>query len=343
MSQINQTKNNNEESMGEITNAPTTTTFVDDGTVISADYSSKTISTSIPTTSESISDFLAKPLYISSTQWTTASVQNTLLTSFSIGPTLIGNSYWINKIVGFNLFRGTAVIRVQINANPFQAGKLLCHFQPLSDPGIMNMRNTNTATKTQQPNAILDCRDAVAELRIPYVAPTDWYDKTLTSYDWGTFYVSVLSPLVTGSAGETAVDMTIYMYFEDFELAAPLVNQSSGKSTKKYKARVLKKGSIEAETIVATSGPLTQGLLAVGEAAGALGTIPFLSGVMKPASWVAGALSQVTSYLGWSKPRIDVAVAPIIRQGNRFSATSDGVDVAVPLAMRSDKYNSYRS
>jgi hypothetical protein len=81
--------------------------------------------------------------------------------------------------------------------------------------------NAGLTQKTQHPNVEIDCNDSSGVIKIPYVTPSSWYDVNQAIYDWGTVYLDVLSPLNTGSGGETNVEYTVFLHFENFELDAP--------------------------------------------------------------------------------------------------------------------------
>lgn len=330
-SNINETKT--------IETKESTTTFVEDGVAVEVDYNSAKITNAVPVRDQALRDFMAKPLRVWSGSWSTTDVQNTDLilasgsaTKIDIATTLTAQTYWANKIQGFQLLRGTAVLRLVINANPFQAGKLLMHFLPNYaniapiDASYGYMHNVTLAAKRMQPCVELDCRDAVAILKIPYVAPTYWYDVKSLQYDWGSVWVSVLAPLKVGGAGETTVDYTLYLSFEDFELGAPLVPQSN----KKFSATTSK------EAVGLSEGPLTKGLGIASTIAGALGSVPTLGPLMTSVSWVARQAQGVASAFGWSKPMNESAQVAVTRQFNRYSATSSGADSSVPLALFAD-------
>lgn len=322
-----------------------TTTFVDAGNVVRGDFDRRVLSDDIVAKHQSIIDFMAKPYLIDTLSWTTASTQNTLLSAgYPVSTYLAGVAAWQNKLQGFSLIRGKACLRVQINSNPFQQGRLLLHFLPCEQDfsGVNNtmfkMHNSAISSKRQQPCIEIDCNDAVGTMEMPYITPSNWYDLTTNKYDWGTFYISVLSQLATGSAGETAVDVTVYLYFEDVELAAPLVPQSSGKGPKtKFKAKTYSRKDVSSrEADAMQERPLSSALKTVSVAAGILGNIPTLAPIAEPASWALDVAAGVASYLGWSKPVNNIQPKVVSAQYNRYMATSDGVDNGVPLGLRSD-------
>jgi hypothetical protein len=332
-------------SSGAVSTTKVTTTFTDDAAIVEKSLGATPIMDDLSVRGQSIVDFMAKPYYVGSYVWDTTEVQGTLLTgaSFSISSLLSTNTHWANKIQGFNLVRGTACVRVQINANPFQQGKLLCHFLPCEkqitaiDPSYVAMHNIDIATKKQQPNLEIDCRDAVGVMHIPYITPSNWYNVKADSYDWGTFYISVLSPLETGSAGETTVDVSVYVYFEDFELSAPMVPQTFKAPKRKYAARTVSKKDVASGELEGMGAkPISSALRQVGSAANSLSSIPLLAPVAQPVAWAADVASSIASIFGWSKPLNNISTTNVAQQWNRYSATADGPDSSYPLSLRSD-------
>lgn len=331
-----------------------TTTFVDDGSVVVADYSKKIENDTLKIEMQSICDFLAKPYVLSSFDWSTSNLSNSVIYSIAIGKLLnsgvtIANPlqipYWYDKIKGFGLIRGTFVIRVTLNANPFQAGALLGHFLPLEstitplDPSYVKMHNLNLTTKTQQPNFFMTCEDSSAVMEIPYVSPTNWYAFTdgpvgnsTKRFDWGTFYLSVLSQLAVGSGQDTTVPISVYGYWRDVELAAPLVPQSRNPAAK-YKAKTVKRSGPSLSDKEAKPGPISQGLKGASMLSGALSTIPPLYPVMSGVSWAMDMAAGVASSFGWAKPRADFSNNIMTNQYNRYMATSDGFSVSNPLGL----------
>lgn len=323
-----------------------TTTFVDTGEVKTDDFiTGKAYKDDIDVRLESILDFMEKPYLYASTSWTTAQVRNDVIDFSSIRSALLGNAVWMNKLEGFSLIRGTACVRVQINSNPFQQGKLLLHYLPHvgnhADNTYVAMHNACIATKVQQPHVEIDCSDAVGVIEMPFISAGNWLNLNSTAanaFDWGTFYLTVLSPLATGASGETSVDVTIYIYFKDVELSAPLVPQSStGGPKAKGKRRVIKKKDFSTEESDALEHkPISSALRTVSQAANVLGEIPLISSFAKPTAWALDLAAGVASFLGYSKPLNNTQTTNMSRQFDRYLATTDGPVSNYPLAVRSD-------
>lgn len=327
-----------------IDTAGVTTTIVDDGMTVSNAMSTHHVPDPLTSTSESIKDFLAKPYLIYQGGWAETDLAGSLLfggLGLKTDGWLETITPWHDKIKGFSMVRGTLVLRLQLNATPFHAGKLLLHFLPAvsmhnelvyNDANYVAMHNWSLTTRTQQPSVELDCRETAAEMRIPYIVPTDYYvlgtlDSSMPKVERGSVYLSVLAALRAGS-GTPNIDYSFWMSWEDVELVAPLVPQSGGKGKRKGIGAMKEK---EAKAMAAT--PVANALSVAGKVASTLGAIPLLEPLATPASWVLNAAAGLASAFGWSKPTNTMVAAPVSRQFNRFAATSDGTDNVFPLAM----------
>lgn len=334
--QVGDLSGTNEESKGECCELASTT-FVDDACSSMATFSAIRAMDDITVKDMGIVDFMMKPFLLQDFQWHTTDVPNTVLYSSAISSVLTANTYWTNKLEGFALFRGTACFKLIINANPFQSGKLIAHFLPgttnRTELSYTAMHNCNLTAITQQPHVELDARDTALVMKIPYVAPTDFYKLKVTTetFDWGTFYVRVLSDLQVGSGGNTNVDCALYAWFEDVELAGPTVPQSGKKSLKKFKVNTMTR-----EAPVASTAPISTALSFTAKAAESLSAVPIISNVASTAAWVLRGASGVASFFGWSKPICEAPPAPMFKQFARHMANSDGLDNCQTLSLIHD-------
>lgn len=321
--------------------ADVTTVFTESGTVAEESLGFTPKLDDMVVKNQSLSDFLAKPILIQQGTWTTATAQNGNLFSFSPGALLATNPIWANKLSGYAYGRGNAVVRVQINANPFQQGRLFLHFLPCQpafaavDASYLAIHNTIIASKIQQPNVELDCRDSACTMSVPYLTPVNWYNFKTTSYDWGTFYLDVLSPLATGETGDVTVDYSVWLHFEDFEFAGPTLPQMAGKGGKRFRVASLTKEEAKME-----GGPISNGLSVAAKVSGALSAVPILAPLTGPASWLLSTASGVAGAFGWSKPESRQGGSIMIPMYNRYSATSDGLVPDVPLGLVHDNATS---
>lgn len=311
-----------------------TTVFRNESREASVSLSSHPANTLLRDVGTSLSSFLAKPYLITHGDWSTGDAAKTIRESFTLGSQLTSNPYWASKVQGFENIRGTAVVRVLLNANPFQAGLLKLTFDP-SHPFVNSQyRYNNLAAISQMPGVEINCRDGSGMMRIPYTSVSDYYNLKSGLYDWGIVKLIVMSSLVTGAGGETTVGYSIYLSFEDVEIASPLVPQSGRVTTSKRKIKSI--AATEASAIASTGT-----ISAVFENAGSLLTsigkaVPSASAFTAPAAWIASAAAGVASYFGYSKPVHDGHPNVVSQLKIPYMASSSGVSTASVLALRHD-------
>jgi hypothetical protein len=324
--------------------------------------------------SQSIIHFLQKPYPLVTTTVTTATTGT--FASYNIFGDVLNQTVYTNKLSGFFAFRATTIIRIQTNANRFQAGRLIFHFLPQdSVTGMYNGsdRNDNLITITQQPRVEIDIGNQTeAIIEIPYISPQSHLNLVGGFGNVGTLYASIYSPLAVGTGGSTDFDYTIWVSFKDIEVLTPTTgsvvfgtqmdDDSSKTSTTAHLAGIGKK--IQSETgndlgkIIQNNTKLPSGSSkggnkekeeagknswakstgAIAATAGMLSTIPALTPFALPVAGLAAVASGVCSIFGWSKPAIGSRNLTQVRFGSTpYMANSDGVDTAVVLA------NSYEN
>lgn len=319
-----------------------TTTFQDDGDVSLQPVRLSPMKVGIkPFDQQSISDFMAKPQIFTSLTWTNADAQFTSLFESSIATLMESKSTWTNKLQGYKLVRGTAVVKVVLNCNPFQQGRLILTFLPCQ----RHLPSSNVAARyamvsqlTTMPNVELDAGETSVEMEIPYVTPSNYYDRVSGDFDWGSVRLSVLSPLDTGSSGEFSAEVSIFMSFKDFELAAPLYNAESS----------LKVGSsvptraIRTEKRKANNGVVSSAASEVADIADRVSSIfSFLPGASSAASAVSGAASlvgDVAALFGFSKPKAYDSPSAIANNPYRYLSNASGTSAAGTFAYNHDHF-----
>jgi len=307
-----------------------TTDFIDDGKEEMKSFSSVKHLDGYNKGGATIADFLAKPYLVTTITLAANTVpSNVIVWHSTVSSMITANAYYADKLEGFQLYRGTACVKIVINATPFHQGRYLLHFLPNESihPGTYNtMRNLTIMQKTQQPNIEMDVKEGSMVLKMPYIAATDYFDHSLP-IDWGTFYLTTLSPLGnSGTNGGISADLSVYFWIEDLELAAPIVPQMN-----RYFS---KKGIQDSEKLPA--GSISNGLSLVSKAAGTLSAIPTLSAYMGPVSWAADIAARTARSLGFSKPVDENVPMVVATQQERYAACSDGPTYVYPLSLRND-------
>lgn len=314
--------------------------------------------------------FLQKPYPLFNGNITTATTGQ--VATFNLFSDVLNQTIYTNKLQGFMAFKATAVIRLQVNANRFQQGRLLLHFLPqaqVTGMDVDKMRNVNLTLKTQHPRVELDIgTQSECIMEIPYTSPYNFLSLQNGTGNLGTVYLDIFSALQVGAAGTNNFDYTIWVSFKDIEINTPStgtltfgtqmddsVESSSKKSQKGGHKKVQDAGRDLGQRIVSMmpNGSLKQKLVKQKEekstswlssTLGDLGSIastiavatassvPMLSAIATPVSWVCSAASGLASAFGWSKRTI-TNEATIVKFGSPpYMANSDGCDTSVVLA-----------
>lgn len=251
----------------------------------------------------------------------------------ALGPYILSNTRWAQKMAGYALCRGTAVIRMTINAEPFHQGRVLLSVLPMGNRfsgTYQAMRRASLTAQTQLPNVELDFRDTSAELRIPYVTPVQWYAPyETTNFDWGNLSVDMLSSFATGS-GTPNCSYTIWLSFEDMEFSMPVAPQSGVRSSRKSK-RVKRIGGVEASKM--QQGTISSALDTVSSVAETFESVPLLSSFAAPVSWAARLAGSIASAFGYSKPNNDSVSSFYAHRAYRGYANAEGMSNAEPLSL----------
>jgi len=322
-----------------------TTTFIEDAAIASSTIrNDESVQLLGPPAMDdnSISDFFAKPRLLYTGTWATTDGILAELQALNIWNELTSHSIWSKKLAGYNLIRATAVVRVVINALPFQQGRLMVTFipnQPTRDVYMVKdtpQRFLNRCQATQLPHVELDCRSTSTELVIPYVAPTSHINVSNPVYTWGVASLRVLSPLLVGT-GSNTVGYSIFMYFKDLELSAPIFTAEAG-------GRRVRR-SVPQPTPMATSDVLVSeepnGLLsniskAVVNAADSLSIIPEISWITKPVGAIAGVVGDIAKIFGFSKPLNTQECMPVLSKSSRYMVNANPSSNAVSYAVNAN-------
>jgi hypothetical protein len=291
--------------------------------------------------SQDVASFLAKPVPVVTGSLTPANLTGSLLFKIDIASTMMAQAIWTDKLRGFMNYRGTAKVRLQINANPFMAGRLLLAYIPqyIHAPRTFTTHLTSLTTITQLPHVEMSLQDTECELIIPYISPTTHYNVLSGFYDWGTVFCYVYSPLNTGTGSSTAT-YTAWLSFDDFEVEVPIVPQSA--MAIKAKRDIIRKYRVNAvrsnldSEINEGKGPISGVLSNISSIASTLYSIPMLSPIAGPTAWMSNLASGVASSFGWCKPVLDSQVTRVFATPHPYNANINEPDVSNNMGLFAD-------
>lgn len=294
-----------------------------------------------------ILDILNRPTKIWQGEWTSSQLFEELIVSLNFPRAIIDNSAIIAaKLLNFTYLRADVCIKVTVNAQPFQLGRLIGYFSPYStEVGERATLNEFMSSYTAFPHAEISAAGGnTVSLKIPYVSPYSHYNLPLGIGDMGTFFLRVLNPLA--SSESSSADVTIFAWFENIDLSIPTPAPVSSPALSSRMHKLSK---------LITNMEFEHGIAQVGEEAeqsksgivetisGAVETlsemasaVPLFEPVAIPAMWISRAINRVASFFGWDKP-ISVGQNTTMTQlpASRFTHAS-GLDNSVVLGTYPD-------
>lgn len=226
---------------------------------------------------------------------------------------------WSQRLSGAYGIRYTLNVRVQFAATPFHQGLFALAAQYGGSVSPTNFDRTfRSYTVTNLPHVRVDLSEmTMAELKVPYLAatefsPVDATDTNITSCICLTTVMPVST--VTGMNPPT---YEIYYYLSDIELFGADNNQPS--------TITLQSGLSDFGRELKDARILSRGLSQVSKIANFAGRhIPSLQAFTGPVEWVAGTMSGVAKYFGYSKPLLQ---DPVVRTYRTIYASDNQVDV----------------
>lgn len=303
-----------------------TTIMSNDAEVVTASFTSETTlpislksSTNVGVM-DSLKDFLCKPLYLTQVNWNTQP-SNTMLYNVDIPDVPFADQLYQTKVLGFLGFRATTVFRIQVNGQKFQQGRLLVHFIPQAgvvgvNPGY---RNRSLVAKTQQPRVELDLStDTEAVLEVPYVSPNPYYNIQDGSGMIGRFYVSVYSPLRTGTGSNNAT-ISMWVNFKDVELVTPTfphVQMAGG----------VKGSNISEQENKSTMTPLSSQNLTNT-------IVSTLTSIVGMPAWAEAAAKGAARAMGYSAPNTETTSSKVTTRLGNTLAVCDLADNSAKVSL----------
>lgn len=263
----------------------------------------------------SVVSFLGRPQLISSFPWSASASRSQNILPSSLGggkilvPTTLLTPQYKNKLDGFTSIRATAVIKLQINAQPFQAGRLIVGAVPM--PSMLGNRKEfvfKHISSVQCVNHVqMDIsKQTEVELRIPFISPYNSFDLIDGKFDWAEVRVLVYSKL--NSTDAAPLQCVMWAHFEDIELGAPtsgMVKQQSGQLNSSLIHRAREEES-------------------KGERVGTLANL---------GQKIGSGLDMISSAFGWSKPILSKPSCPVLLRPTEGFQNVDGIDHSNVLAL----------
>lgn len=278
-----------------------------------------------------IKDFLARPVPLQNFEWTVSDSKYSILQQYVFPDVFLNQSLYVEKLSGFLGFRADIKVRLQVNAQPFQAGRLMMAYIPY-DKYLNNYASYYLLGTAQSTVSISGCprvdldisQSTEMDMLIPYCSPNSHFNLATGEGYYGRLVILVYSPLVD-VASNGHIDCTIWMNLENIDLAYPT---GTAMVTSSINAQV---GNEEVKTESYRS--IAQDVGKVAKFLGSIPSIPVLSSIVQPTAWAADNLASLLKFFGYSKLQSTNVPEWIKQTPTHFMPNYNGVDMSHSLSL----------
>nr|ULF99846.1 MAG: putative capsid polyprotein [Cripavirus sp.] len=313
-----------------------------------------------------IKDFLSRPVVLTTGTWKSTDVAETQLYTVNFPEALISNTMYREKLKGFVGLRATLVVKVQVNSQPFQQGRLMLQYFPYAQymKNRVDIVNSTLQGRSGCPRTDLDLSVGTEiEMRIPYTAPHVYYNLITGQGSFGSIYLVVYSQLRDQASGTGDVEYTVWAHLEGVDVQYPTgANIYTGNApnlasigskinsgqctdiemehifrTKAYKRKTDKIFAQVASEIkqLKEDGTVSNGIGQISEGLSTMSKIPILGNAFTRPAWISSQASNIFKMLGFSKPTVQGLPCESKLRGQVRMANFDGADTSHKLALSS--------
>jgi hypothetical protein len=282
-----------------------------------------------------VKGFLERPVVIKTFDWTTSQqkLESLLASAVNLPNNWCGIPMILEKLRGFRYLRCDFVFKIQINAQPFNAGMLMAYFEPFKTQQEFTPSNIQTLSgRTGYRNTKMNLQRSTAiNHRVPFMMPFSHFQLNDAIGLLGDFDVCVYSALT----GTSDADGTVWVHAENIDIQMPtglppFDFPNPGKARGRAQSAVESVMKTEKES---SDGTLSGTLSNVASIAKPFGDVPVIGDIAKPVSWAADAASGVASLFGFSKPADEAFDTTVTPQYIKNMANYDGDAKTKPLGL----------
>lgn len=285
-----------------------------------------------------LTDFLSRPVAIETALWSSATTQGTQLYTTNFPDALLTQPMYRDKLRGFVGLRATLVIKVQVNSQPFQQGRLMLQYIPYAQymQNRVALINKTLQGRSGCPRTDLDLSVGTEiEMRIPMATPHLYFNLITGQGSFGTMYLVVYSQLKDQVAGNGSVEYTVWAHLEDVDVQYPTgadLNNSFGPNFAQNQLFTHMSSELSQ---LATNHSVSAGVGRIAEGLKDLTRIPLVGNMFSRPAWISASMANIFKMLGFSKPTLQgLPVENKLRTQTRM-CNFDGADSSHKLALSS--------
>lgn len=250
----------------------------------------------------SLEHFFSRPIKISEEEWSTSANLNYDLNPWDL---YFNNPRVANRLTNYNLLKANLKIKIIINGNGFQYGRMLVSYLPLA---FYDSLSSNAALiredlvqASQQPHIFLNPTNSTGgEMKLPMFNYQNYF--TIVNSQWsemGTLFFRTLNPLKHANGASDVVTITVFAWAEDVSMSVlTSVDQDTLTPQSGEIDHANEKGTV--------SGPATS----VAKFAAYLKGVPYIAPYALATEIGAKAVAAMAKIFGYSRPPITKAPEP---------------------------------
>lgn len=283
--------------------------------------------------------YLQRPQLIKTIDWAPGSAQGTVLTTINIPDDLMTSMVY-DKLDGFSSFKADTIFRVQVNAQPFQCGRLIMAYIPM--PDLLSDRLTELTRAMDRivalPHVQLDISEqSEVTLQVPYVSPYAAYNLVEGQYRWGRVIIAVYSPL--NQVSQPNLKINVFGYYENVKLGFPTLGPIALSPAAIAQEQVNLNSELDIQRISESRNFPTKivGTIdnVVQKASDLIGNVlPVTRSFTNPIAKVTDAVFDIVSMIpGFRKPDKTTHGETILARPTQYFGNVDGVDHSMKLSL----------
>ena len=250
----------------------------------------------------SLANFFSRPVKVSEEEWSTSANLNYDIDPWSL---YFDNPRVANRLTNFSLLKANLKVKIVINGNGFQYGRMLVSYLPFD---VYDTLSTNAALvradlvqASQQPHIFLNPTTSTGgEMKLPMFNYQNYFEIVESQWsEMGNLYFRTLNPLKHANGATDVVTITTFVWAEDVSMS---VLTSVDQDTLSPQS-----GEIdEANSKGMISGPATT----IAKFAAYLKGVPYIGPFATATEIGARAVSGMAKIFGYSRPPITKTPEP---------------------------------
>jgi hypothetical protein len=254
------------------------------------------------TSDTTLENFFSRPVKVAEEEWSTSTSQ-----SFDIDPWSLyfDNPRVANRLTNFNLLKCNLKVKVVINGNGFQYGRMLVNYLPYEDYDPLSSNASlvreDLIQASQQPHIFLDPTTSLGgEMKLPFFLHTNYLSIPYSNWSqMGKMYFRTLNQLKHANGATDVVTISVFAWAEDVSMSVltsldqNTLTPQSGETEEANKTGMI-------------SGPATS----IAKFAAYLTGVPYIAPFALATEIGANAVAAMAKIFGYSRPNITKTAEP---------------------------------